>query len=465
MFGFQRGTLIGGTYRVVEALGRGGMGVVLCAHDEQLERDVAIKLIRPEILSDGLRERFLSEARAMARVSHPNVLPIYAFGEHEGVPYFVTQVVRGQTVDDWIRGRPPGTAPDLEVAFDILDDTCQGVAAIHAADTVHRDLKPSNLLLSESFEVRVADLGVAGLLWTEKEGDRQELVGTPEYMAPEAVLQLNVAPELAARLDVYARGCLAFELFTGTTPFPANSPIARMLAHVNHPSPRPSARRPGLPPELDDVVLAALAKDPSERTASADAFRRALLATRGKMWDPVRILLADDDDDFREVFATTLRREFPDAVVECVSDGEAALEAFERRHHSVAVVDLRMPKIGGTQLTQLLRGRLAAQNVPIVVLTGSGGPAEWKHLSEIGADAFLVKPVNSKDVATVLRRVLADRGRTSPLVVADPAPPEPETIPVARGRKSPDDRPEADIRLPGDASREASAGAVPSPRG
>jgi serine/threonine protein kinase len=434
MFGFQRGTLIGGTYRIVEPLGRGGMGVVFCAHDEQLERDVAIKLIRPELLSDGLRERFLHEARAMARVNHPNVLPIYAFGEHEGVPYFVTQLVRGQTVDDWLRARKAGTPPDLDLVFKILEDTCRGVAAIHAADTVHRDLKPNNLLLSETFDVRVADLGVSGLLWSEKGTERQELVGTPEYMAPEAVLQVTVAPELAPRADVYALGCLAFELFTGSTPFPMNSPIARMLAHVNHPIPRPSARRPGLPAELDELVMGALAKDPMERTQSAESFRRKLLAARDKMWDPARILLADDDDDFRELFAMTLHREFPDAFVECVSDGEAALAAFERNHHSVAIVDLRMPKIGGTELTEVLRGQLSARNVPIVVLTGSGGPAEWRHLSEMGADAFLVKPVHAKDVATVLRRVLADRAQRSPYAAsAESSPtPEPETVPAGR---------------------------------
>ncbi|MGH7328658.1 MAG: serine/threonine-protein kinase, partial [Polyangiaceae bacterium] len=142
-FGFGPGTLIGGVYRVTGTLGRGGMGVVLRARDEQLERDVAVKLIRPDLLTDDLRARFLSEARAMARVAHPNVLPIYAFGEHQGAPYLVTKIVIGQTVEEWIRKRPAGSLPDLERALDIFDGTCRGVAAIHAAETVHRDLKPS----------------------------------------------------------------------------------------------------------------------------------------------------------------------------------------------------------------------------------------------------------------------------------------------------------------------------------
>ncbi|MGO9712708.1 MAG: protein kinase domain-containing protein, partial [Polyangiaceae bacterium] len=410
MFGFEQGTVIGGSYRVVGALGRGGMGVVLRARDERLERDVAIKLIRPELLNEELRERFLHEARAMARVSHPNVLPIYAFGEHEGAPYFVTQLVHGKTVDDWLERRPPGMAPDLESALEILEQTCRGVAAIHAAETVHRDLKPSNLLLEGEDDVRVADMGVAALVWGEAGADRYNIVGTPEYMAPEIVLQ-DTVPELAHRADVYALGCLAFELLTGATPFPGKTALARMTAHVNDPAPPPSARRRDLSPELDDVVLSALVKDPRCRTPSADALRRGLIAARAKTRDPVRILLADDDDDFRETFASTLRHEFPDTLVDCVADGQAALEAFDTGHHSVAIVDLRMPRMGGMALTELLRARRAARSVPIVVLTGMGGPAEWKHLSELGADGFLVKPVNVKDVATVLRRVLAERRR------------------------------------------------------
>jgi serine/threonine-protein kinase len=102
--------------------------------------------------------------------------------------------------------------------------------------------------------------------------------------------------------------------------------------------------------------------------------------------------------------------------VECVADGRAALEAFDRRTPSVVILDLRMPQIDGAQLTELLRSRITASNVPIVVLTGSGGPREWKRLSELGADGFLVKPVNVKDVSTLLRRVLADRARDTPLL-------------------------------------------------
>jgi serine/threonine-protein kinase len=420
-FGIEPGTSIGSHYRVIDLIGRGGMGVVVRAHDDQLERDVAIKLIRPDLLDDVLRSRFLAEARAMARVCHPNVLPIYAFGEHEGAPYFVTQIVRGRTVTDWIRSRAPGLAPDLDGAFKILEDTCRGVAAIHAAQTVHRDIKPSNLLLDPDFGVCVADMGVAALVGGEPGNVRREIVGTPEYMAPEIVLQDVVAPELAPRGDVYALGCLAYELLTGAPPFTGRRGLlATMLAHVNEEPKLPSSFRSDLNDEIDAAILAALAKDPVARTRSADAFARALHAARSRTHEPVSILVAEDDVDFRELLAETLRLEFPDAAIECVADGRAALEAFDRRTPSVAILDLRMPQIDGAQLTELLRGRITASNVPIVVLTGSGGPREWKRLSELGADGFLVKPVNVKDVSTLVRRVLADRARDTPLL-APPA--------------------------------------------
>ena len=245
-------------------------------------------MIRPDLLDDRLRERFLAEARAMARVSHANVLPIYAFGEHEGAPYFVTQIVRGQTVESWIDKQRKGIAPDIEVAFKILEETCRGVIAIHDADTVHRDLKPSNLLLDSSFTVRIADMGVAALLWSENGIERQEIVGTPEYMAPEIVLQHKIPLELARRADVYALGCLAFELFTGTAPFPATSVVAKMMAHVNNPLPRPSARRPDLLPEIGELVLRRL-PDPAQRTGSASVRpRRGAVAHEGPREDSRR---------------------------------------------------------------------------------------------------------------------------------------------------------------------------------
>src|SRR5579862_3928137 len=141
------GTLVGGTYRIVRLLGTGAMGAVLLARDETLDRRVAIKWTRGHLLSAQSRDVVMSEARAMARVSHPNVVQIYSYGVHEETPYFAMEYVEGLTLEQWLARN--GGPPDLDRALHILDEVCRGVSAIHAADTVHRDIKPSNILLDE----------------------------------------------------------------------------------------------------------------------------------------------------------------------------------------------------------------------------------------------------------------------------------------------------------------------------
>jgi eukaryotic-like serine/threonine-protein kinase len=409
------GTVIHGVYRVIDQLATGGMGVVMLACDEQLQREVAIKFVRPELLEHGnLRERFVAEARAMARVRHPNVVQIYAFGDHRGAPYFVMEFIKGQTVQTLLRAsREGGPALDLALVLRLIDDTCKGVAAIHAAGTVHRDLKPSNLLLDAALDLRVTDFGVADLLQRLGTNGEREIVGTPEYMAPEIVVGDDVAPELAYRADVYSLGCLTFELLTGTPPFAGEEVLERMVAHVVRDAPRPSERCPGLTRDFDEVVLGALAKDPAKRTPSVEAFRRALLAARDQPNDPVRILLADDDDDFRHLLSVNLEREFPGVEIECVGDGDAALAAFDPHHHSAAIIDLQMPGLDAIELTRQLRAQDGASTVPIIVITASGGASEWKRLSAIGADGFLVKPFDVKDVVALLRRAIGHRRSAS----------------------------------------------------
>src|SRR4051812_34719898 len=296
--GPKPGTTIGDIFRVERLLGTGAMGVVVLARDVVLERDVAIKIVRSDLLdSDELRARFLEEARAMARVNHPRVLQIHAFGELETAPYFVMELVAGQTIEEWLSKSPGGVA-DVDLAIRILSEVCDGVEAIHSAHTVHRDLKPSNLLLDADFHVRVADLGLANVLRGSYDPTK-ELVGTPAYMAPEVVLQQDVPAELRPRADVYSLGCIAYEMLTGRVPFEAPSTIALMLKHTTQPPAPPSTYRQDLPPELDLVILRALAKDPEERTRSAGAFKRDLAAARDRTSEPVRILVAEDDEDFR----------------------------------------------------------------------------------------------------------------------------------------------------------------------
>ena len=272
--GPQTGSLLDGTYRILRPLGEGGMGLVLLARDERLDREVAIKVIRPDC--PDYEGRLIDEARAMARVHHQNVVEIFAFGNYAGAAYFVMEYLPSETLDAWCarhRG-PPVPAEDV---LRILDPVCQGVAAIHASDTTHRDLKPSNILIGAGFRVMVADLGLAQAIapWSGLDG-RDTVSGTPEYIAPEVATQKDVAPHLRSRADVYALGVIAFELLTGRLPFVSDNPIELLRMHALRPPPSPRSIRPELPPAVDDVLLHALEKDPVNRTASATAFRKAL---------------------------------------------------------------------------------------------------------------------------------------------------------------------------------------------
>jgi len=402
------GDVVGGVYRILGELGRGSMGVVLEAFDLQLHRKVAIKFINSASFDEDSRQHFVQEARAMALVNHPNVLSIHSFGEHGSIPYFVMEYVDGQSVDSWLH-RSDGQAV-LDEVLAILNDVCQGVSAIHAAGTVHCDLKPSNVLLDQQLRVRVADLGLAA---PYVDGNVTKVIaGTPEYMAPELAFESDLPASKSS--DIYALGCMAYEMLTGSLPFDGRSALAIMVRHATEEPELPSKRRPGLPVAFDDVLMKALSKRPQDRFASADLFRRALKEARASSVEPVRILVAEDDPDFRDLLALKLSMEFPDADIVCVENGGALVAAFDDKVPSVVMIDLQMPVLDGVAVTALLRSRTEAQNVPIIVMTASGGPQEWKLLSSLGADRFLVKPVNLDDVVATLRSAVRERASSPP---------------------------------------------------
>jgi serine/threonine-protein kinase len=391
------------------------MGVVMLARDEHLERQVAIKVIRRDALEPGFARQFIEEARAMARVNHPNVLCIHAFGEHETLPYFVTEHVEGQTLEDWLAARKE-PAP-LPVALSILEAICQGVEAIHQAGTVHRDLKPSNILLDDGLRTRVADFGVSA----NRNGAPCEIAGTPAYMAPEVALSAGELDTPSPLSDVYSLGCIAFELLTGQRPFRAHNALGFIVHHVTEPVPLPTTLRPDLPRAFNDVLLRALAKPPRERTPSGRVFCEELRRAAGQDFDPVRIVVAEDDEDFRSLLAEGLCVAFPSAEIECVGDGTAALQSLARRPASVALIDLQMPVLDGVSVTAALRAQDAVAHMPIIVLTGLGGAGEWKCLADIGADGFLVKPFRMDDLVTLVRRSIRERTGASGRSPARPA--------------------------------------------
>jgi streptogramin lyase len=264
-------------YRIERRLGRGGMSVVYLAEDLALGRKVALKVLAPE-LSDHprFRERFRLESRLAASIDHPNVIPLYEAGEAEGQLYIAMRLVDGT---DLRRLIDEEGALEPTRAVDLIARVADGLHAAHERGLVHRDVKPSNVLLAgpgEQEHVYLADFGLTKTAESEEEArEAAQLSGTTDYLAPELIIEGAVG----TAADVYALGCVLYEALTGQVPYPRSSELETLVAHVDEPTPKPSAVRAELSNSLDAVVGQAMAKDPGERYGSAAELAAAARAT------------------------------------------------------------------------------------------------------------------------------------------------------------------------------------------
>ncbi len=252
---------LAGRYSIDRELGRGGMGIVYLAREVQLDRLVAIKLLPPEhALDDERRARFAHEARLAAKLSHPNIIPIFAVDEAEGFVYYVMAYVDGETLAERVRARGP--LGGMEAAR-ILREVAWALGHAHGQGVVHRDVKPENILLEAGTgRALVADFGIAAALGDDS---ATGVAGTPEYMSPEQAL----GKEIDARSDLYALGATAFFICSGRVPFDGSGPVEILAKHVTEPAPLLSAVGATIPRRLSQVVERCLAKDPDQRPASA----------------------------------------------------------------------------------------------------------------------------------------------------------------------------------------------------
>jgi serine/threonine-protein kinase len=257
--------------RVQELIGRGGMGVVYRGIDQRLGRPVAIKLIAAEYATDAaVRRRFEREARLMASIDHPNVIPVYAAGEEDGHLFLVMRYVAGTDLHHLLKDE--GRLAPAEAAR-IVNDLAAALDTAHAAGLVHRDIKPANVLLAGR-HVYLTDFGITRAVDSgTKFTDSDEWVGTVDYMSPEHLR----GGETDARSDVYSLGCLLDACLTGAPPFHRASAAATILAHIEDEPPKPSDTD-GVPPAFDAVIARALAKDAGDRYPSAAELGRAALA-------------------------------------------------------------------------------------------------------------------------------------------------------------------------------------------
>jgi serine/threonine-protein kinase len=250
-------------YRIEALVGRGGMGVVYRAYDPRLKRNVALKLIAPELSGDPrFRERFLVETELAASLEHPNVVPVHDAGEVEGQLYLVMRYVEGGELKTLLE-REGALEPAHALA--ICGQVAAALDAAHGRGLVHRDVKPSNVLLDESEHVYLADFGLSRRLAdVTGAGEERFSVGTPAYVSPEQIK----GGDVDGRADVYALGCVLHECLTGEPPYSRDSELALLWAHLQEPSPKPSERNPALASGIDAVVATALAKSTDDRYAT-----------------------------------------------------------------------------------------------------------------------------------------------------------------------------------------------------
>jgi serine/threonine protein kinase len=264
--------------RVEEVIGHGDMGVVYQAEELALQRRVALKLILPEhSREERFRERFRRESRVAAAIDHPNVIPILDAGDEEGVLYITMRLVEGTDLRALIAAQ--GRVDPLR-ASRIVRQVGAALDAAHARGLLHRDVKPPNVLLARQDHVYLSDFGLAKRADEEGGMTRQgSIVARAEYVAPEQILNEPVD----ARADIYALGCMLFESLTGEAPFARWKEGPAQLAHLNAPVPSLREVAPDLPPEFDEVIHRAMAKDPDDRYPSAGDLGQAALVAAGGM--------------------------------------------------------------------------------------------------------------------------------------------------------------------------------------
>jgi response regulator RpfG family c-di-GMP phosphodiesterase len=401
--------LVLGNYRLLELIGRGGMGVVYRAEHRQLRTAVAVKALQPSPdLNPRALARFFLEARAVGRLKHPNIVAAVDAGEEPArgpdqpaVPYFVMELVPGTDLERAAAEGPLSVAAACHVAHQIADALIEA----HRLDLIHRDLKPSNVIVTPDGRAKLLDFGLARLPGEERLTRTGAQLGTIGYMAPE---QARNAHAVDARADVFGLGATLFYALTGQAPF------ADIMGAFGPP---PSARalRADVPAGLDAVLSRALAADPAQRYPSADALARALLPflpqTAARVPVPAapvpraaapadphttthlvppRVLIVDDQPDIRRLCRVALGAE--GVLCDEVGSGPEAVARAAASAYDLVLLDVDLPGFSGEEVLRRLRQNPTTRNLKILMFSGAASGDDLSRILLAGADDFVTKP-------------------------------------------------------------------------
>jgi serine/threonine-protein kinase len=275
------GRLLNNRYQLLERFGSGGMAIVYRARDILLDRYVAIKVLRDDRTRDAdFDQQFRHEARAVANLTHPNLVTVYDFGFDNGQPFIVMELVPGTDLKSLLRKRGRFT---VDEAIPLMVQACAGIGYAHRAGIVHCDVKPHNMLVSPDNRLKVTDFGIARALATISPGENTDVVwGSPQYFSPEQAS--GHAPSPAS--DVYSLGIVLYEMLTGTLPFTAATAEELARMHLNTEPIPPSEYVPDIPKPLEEIILKVLSKEPSARYRTADQLGRVLMNFGVQAADP-----------------------------------------------------------------------------------------------------------------------------------------------------------------------------------
>jgi tRNA A-37 threonylcarbamoyl transferase component Bud32 len=299
VFALTQGTVLGGRYEIVSPLGRGGMGRVYKAYDRVMDEHVALKVLRREFMRDPeMSRRFVSEIKLARKIGHRNVCRIHEYGEDGDIRFIVMELLSGMTLKEYLHDEP--LPPDA--AYDVSTQIARGLNAVHELGIVHRDVKTANIMIDEAGVAKLVDFGIARQVSSDLTDPSAAgmIMCTPEYMSPEQVH----GGSGSFHSDVYALGCVVYELFTGHAPYRGATPVATLLMHLHDDLPLGGEDAKHIPAPLVPILKRALAKDPDERYASVSDFAEAMAAAaaaegfagvhRGGLRRPARASGRDD---------------------------------------------------------------------------------------------------------------------------------------------------------------------------
>src|SRR6266850_553042 len=399
-----------GPYRIVAPIGRGGMATVYRAYHRALDRDVAIKVL-PDFFAeeDSYRERFQQEARSVARLTHPNILNVFDYGQENGITYLVLELVEGGTLGDRL-----GSPMELEDVVRLLRPVASALDHAHSQNILHRDIKPSNILIQADGKPVLADFGLATMVGsTERLTATGTVLGTPEYMSPEQATGATLGPAS----DQYSLAIVAYEMLTGRVPFQAPTPVAVLISHMSQAMPPTRELEGKLSGHIEDALRRGLAKVAADRYPTASQFVAALTPaawTGGARPDfkdskashrgAQSVLVVDDGTANRELIEACLTD--VDCTILMAEDGPTALSTIASTSPDFVLLDVQMPGMDGYEVCKRIKANAAYRLIPVVMITALNRADDRIKALDSGADDFMSKPVERAELVARVRSAL-----------------------------------------------------------